>query len=293
MRTRHHPWIAYGLLALIAFSVSGSVLATPLIFLDNYIGENDHNLGDVIGDPNLFDISSAAVTLTGTQLQIDIYTDFAVKGLGTYPSYTIPGANGSRPGIGAGDLFLSDLENGATWTQVLSLDNRWSTNGGSASLYSLPDPQETETTCRRSRNGRCKKWETKNLYDSAILTPVDFLSGGTYRDGQAVAVDRTVTGVSMPDALGSWTPMTQNGVNFIRFMIETAETNLLDADKITVHWGPTCANDVIEFAFDPVNLFPAMNPGTIPPVNTGTVPEPLTLALLLPGLIWLRIRKAP
>ena len=270
MRTRHHSWTAYGLLALIAFSTSGSVLATPLLFSDNYIGENDHNLGDVIGALNLFDISGAAVTLTGTELLIDIYTNFAVNGLGTYPSYTRPGANDVRPGIGAGDLFLSDLENGATWTQVLSLDNRWSTNGGSAILYSLPDS-----------------------YNSAILTPVNFLSGGTYRNGQAVAVDRTVTGVSLSNASGSWKPMTENGANFIRFMIETADTNLLDADKITVHWGPTCANDVIEFAFDPTNLLPQLDPGTNPPVNTGTVPEPLTLALLLPGLIWLRIRKAP
>ena len=101
---------------------------------DEYVGADDHGMGDVIGNPGLFDISKAEISLSGSMLRIDIYTNFAGLGDdGLFANYT-SGGNG----IGYGDLFLSDSwdpfgtspyvgddnSTGTLWTYGFALDNR-------------------------------------------------------------------------------------------------------------------------------------------------------------------------
>ena len=133
-------------LSFAIFLASANVHATNI--LDGYVGADHHGYGDVIGNSDWFDISGAEVSLVGNTLTVDIYTAFAGRGdNGDFSSYTESGN-----GIGYGDLFLTTTwspygsepylndnhSTGTTWTYAVGLgDDRWSSTGGSATLYSL------------------------------------------------------------------------------------------------------------------------------------------------------------
>jgi hypothetical protein len=189
------------------------------------------------------------VSLTGSVLSVSILTTFAGKGdNGLFSGYTAGGT-----GIGYGDLFLSsnwnpygagpdyvndNSSNGTIWNYGFSLDDRWMSEGatgqvdGTGTLYSLDSGDNSD-----------------------IKLAEDFMTGATYRNGQEVAVNRNGNVTDVDDLLpsgvaniSSWSiDATSSRVNFF---IDLNGTNLLLGDEIALHWGFTCANDVIEGAYE-------------------------------------------
>lgn len=228
---------------LIALALSASAhTANAAVIHDNYIGANHHGYGDVIGSTNNFQINSMDVNIVGTVLTVSIDTTFAGKG----DNGLFSGLSYGN-GIGYGDLFLSsnwtpngdgsqnyendDASNGTIWSHGFSLDDRYmhESNSGSGVLYSLGSGD--------------------NFAD--IQMSDDFLSGGYFRNGQEVAVDRNSQGVTALSNQGSW-GITANTVDF---SIDLAGTGLLNGNELALRWEFTCANDVIE-GVHPVSAVP-------------------------------------
>lgn len=241
-------------IAAITFAASQSVHATPTTIVDNYIGGNDHGWGDVIGSTSNFNTHSMDVDmLAGNILSVSINTNFAGKGDDhLFDNLT------SGNGIGYGDLFLSNSwqpfgtapylddnhSTGTVWSYGFSLDNRWMNESlaGTGTLYSLNSGNNNTDT----------------------LLSDDFLTGGTFRNGQEIAVDTSSNGVAaVAGNTSSWN-ITAGKVNFL---IDLTGTSLASSQEIALHWGMTCGNDTIEGAF------------------RRNVPEPGVLALLLAGLM--------
>lgn len=99
------------------------------------------------------------------------------------------------------------------------------------------------------------------------LSSKDFLTGGTYRDGQEVAVNVTrerIVNVDITPITGRSSWNSDTSASRVNVMIDLTGTELLPGDEIALQWGYTCANDVTEGAY--------------------LVPEPGILALLSMGL---------
>ena len=241
-----------------AFAFASSVAAFPIN--DTYYGGNDHHYGDIIGGP-VFNVLGASVKRSGTLLTVNIFTNLAGHADEfLYPQLTNRPAskiNGRAMGIGYGDLFLAtqwmpfgndphhlqdNNVTGTHWSYGFSIDgDRWTDAGGAGTLYAL----------------------TGATNDANALLSSDFLSGGVFRDGQEVGVDRasrTVVAV----AKGSWSVNTDPGNRHLSFNVDVAGTALALSPNIALHWAMSCANDTIE--------------------GVQFVPEPGTLALMLPAL---------
>lgn len=79
--------------------------------IDEYsIGSDDHDYGDVIGDRNLSDISSAAVNMTGTT-RPDIYSNFIGRGDDKlFSSYTGSGQGSGAKPLETGEISLRGVK---------------------------------------------------------------------------------------------------------------------------------------------------------------------------------------
>jgi hypothetical protein len=217
------------------FLMTGMAMAAPIVVDDHYWGgtptSSSYNNRDVIGEANNFDISKAVISLTGTLLTVDIYTSFAGKGDdGLFSNYTM-----YNKGIGYGDLFLAsewkpygsapysldDNNTGTLWTYGFALNDRWSSTGGTGTLYSLNGPTN----------------------DANSLLTGDFMTGNAiWRGGQEVAVDTSSNNVNALTNSATWSVHDK----YISFSIDIAGTALISGPEIAFHWGQTCGNDVIE-----------------------------------------------
>lgn len=224
--------------ALIFSALAGMSMASQAYTVtDTYIGGDDHGHGDVIGDPNYFDIFGADVSFNGSMVTIDIFTNFTSSpAVGSFSGLTNSGLDDQ--GIGLGDLFLSnsytpDTSNGTlndnattgnVWTYGLTVDDRYltSSTGGTSQLYAL-DAGDNDA----------------NAYLSD-----DYLSAGTFRNNQEVAVDVDSLTNNLPVSSGTWLADDTNGK--ITFSFDAAGTNLFDSGDLAFHWAMLCGNDVIE-----------------------------------------------
>lgn len=229
---------------------------------DEYWGHNDHRWGDVIGAKSTFDTFGASASRSDSSLTVKIHTNFAGK------AGVFGGLTGNGEGVGYGDLFLSPVwtpegtaadhyindnaSNGTHWTYAFALDNPFASSGN-GTLYALADAI------------------SGNNNPSALLAE-NFMSGGTFRDGQAVAVDTNHQGVQSVGT-GSW----MVGADFLKFTFATSGLNGFDPDHFALHWTMYCANDVIE----------GLDPTSVPAPNTVSL---TLLGLGLLGLAYVRPR---
>ncbi len=264
-----YPWLAILVVTAALMQTAGAVPSATLF--DNYEGSDSHGYGDVIGNTGNFEITSMDVYLSGNMLSVSILTTFAGKGDNhLFDSLT----NGN--GIGYGDLFLSsswtpygtapysadDTYTGTAWTYGFALDDRWmnENSAGTGTLYSLNSANYDNDI------------NTNNNPD-ALLSD-DFLTGGTFRNDQEVAVDVTdekIQNGEISEIAGSSSWNIDVANSRVNFLIDLTGTDLLLGDEIALHWGFTCANDVIEGAY--------------------SVPEPNILALLGIGFLAISLRQ--
>ena len=211
---------------------------------------------DVIGDTATYGISGARIVRNGTQLTVDIFTNFAGKAGVESGKTGIHDLGTNLWGIGYGDLFLSNnwtpsgtapypndnATNGTGWTYGLHItndgqDGRYGGTGGSLALYAL--------------NG-----DNSDIYKTNSFLDT---SRWIFRSNEPVEVD--TSGKNALANSGTWSV----GDGYIRFMIDLSGVDALLNGALAFDWSMTCGNDTIQ----------------------GEVPEPTTFALAGLGLIGL------
>ena len=249
------------LLAGMLFFAPQYLSAAPVTISDTYVGGMPTNSGwygaDIVGENQYFGIDSMSVGLTGGTLSVGIVSNY-FDNVGLYNTFmgdlfiSTKGWTpfGSGPGYSEDDAF-----NGTHWNYVLHLSDNGSaaartgtsTNylgtSGVAYLYAIPDYM--------------------NPAVAPYLTLSSAPSGYIYRAGQVVSYN---PGNAIPAlALGSWSITDLGGGSGqLNFNIGLGSLGVLGSD-LGLHWGMSCANDVIE--------------------GRAAVPEPATAALFLTGLL--------
>jgi len=196
---------------LICFS-TGSALSSYIS--DIYVGSDDHDYGDVIGDA-IFEIDGMEVTFSSSFMNVIIYTDFYYNAPKTY-GYTYGdlfiSTDGWTPHDGSSNYENDDYQNGEDWEFVFDTSDEI--------LYSLPN------------------YTSSDISDYIILAE----SGGGYivRDGQEILYNAKGTNMN-----GNSSVDLSNAGESIAYHIAL---NSLGAcgDVIGLKWGATCANDTIE-----------------------------------------------
>ena len=233
---------------------------------DSYYGGADHGYGDIVGGP-VFDVQGASITRSGTQLTVKIFSNFAGHADEfLFPQYTNRAASklhGVSMGIGYGDLFLA-----SAWTPFGNDAHHLNDNNVTGPHWTYGFSIDGNRWTDAGGSGTLYAL-TGASNDANALLSNDFLSGAIFRDGQEVGVDRASNSVQAIGT-GHWSVDTTPGSSHLSFIFDIGNTSLASAEDIALHWAMSCANDTIE--------------------GQQYVPEPATLALMLPALFAVRRR---
>jgi hypothetical protein len=235
-------------LSVFLFAIPMSASATNID--DNYWGGTAERVfnQDVIGTVKVFGVNSMNVSFQADGLHVDIntaYVDNFLSNIGLYGSSVgdlFIGTSGWAPTGFAPYKVDNYITTGTNWNYALAFDSYPTagegTTSGSASLYGI------------------------NEESDFVLSNHFFGSTGYgYRANQMVRVNKQKDPVA---GGGSWALDEAN--DLLKFIVPY-EFGAVDGGEIALHWGMTCANDIIE--------------GGAP------VPEPATMLLLGFGLIGL------
>jgi hypothetical protein len=283
---------SFGLLLTVAALGSQSpALAGTL--LDNYDGGLNYccqssltpQSGDVIGPANVFDITSAVVSLNtntpGGTLTVTINTYYA----------GVPGT-ANADGTGYGSLFLgpaatwnptgpapyiTDQYNPAEWIYAFV-----SNSNGSGAVYSTgnnPTPV-TYGTPATNPAGVYQYYQTSTgqvVMSNVNGNPISYPNGGNpgywFRQGQAVQFNPSQSTAST--ASGSWSVVpTSVSEGSITYVIDDYAALGL-GPEIALSWAMTCANDIIQGT---VSVFTGEGD------NPNPTPIPAALPLFAAGL---------
>jgi hypothetical protein len=247
-------------LGLLGASASAPARAT-YILQDAYYGGVDTWAypSDVIGDPNTFNITSAAIgrTNAGNTLQVTINTNYAGKpesaaadGTGYGALFITPGSNGWTP-QGAGPGYYNDTYQPGDWMYAATIPLDPQSSAGAGGLYLTGGG--TIVMSHVGNNYQTYPLDQSSPYYFRADQAVQFAPGG----GQA-----TEAGTSE-----SW----MIGTDTITFTIN--DDGRL-GDDFALSWAMTCANDIIQGQVD------------LPAQSHVDVPEPPTWSIVLAGLLF-------
>ncbi|MDG9670867.1 PEP-CTERM sorting domain-containing protein [Hahella sp. CR1] len=209
--------------ALAVFSLcTAAVSVQAVTIMDGYNGAGLSYNGDVLGNPDVYQITHMEVTFDSSNLYVSIFTNF------------FEGADSL--GYKYGDLFIST--------------NGWHPNGTASNRYGTDDVSNGE------------HWEyaldtsTSDLYK---LSAVDYLDqlvlsgpGTNLRHNQEVSVNtskstKVAAETSSADLSGvSHTVGTLGVISYTLALADIGITNLSVPTALGFRWSATCANDVIE-----------------------------------------------
>jgi hypothetical protein len=286
------PSVAY------ANACVGTDVCVTQTIQDFYVGGLRSPTADVIGAPQIFDITSAVVTLdvTANILTVQINTNFAGAPTSTNPNVVLgllgqtygslflgPGGPGSTwltfhpTPPGPGNTYPTDQYHPGEWTVAVTTGTNNSGSGTTAGVYSVGSPQIAVPSSQNPSVPVAYNTPTGTVVMSNEYgNPVNKNNGGTYDFRQGQAVQFTPSASTIPGTGASSfaivpTVYDPSGLfvtteGSITYTIDDFSALGLGSD-IAISWAMSCANDVLQGV-----------------VNVSAVPGPIA-GSGLPGLV--------
>jgi hypothetical protein len=294
----------------------GDLCGTQTIQDFYFGGQNTFNGQDVIGPSQVFDVTSAVVTLdaTANQLTVVVNSNFAGAPASSNPNimgallgqsygslFLGPGGAGSTwlanhpTPPGPGNTYPTDQYHPGEWTAAVNMNG--SGNTGAAGVYKVGGTQTA--VFNPSFPGAPVAFNTTGggdhfgqvIMSNEFGNPVTFPNPGGmnyFRQGQAVQFTpdpsaSTIGGTSSSSFVITPTVWASNGNVITEGSITYTITDFSALDLgtiIALSWGMSCGNDVLQGVVDFTPLIPG---------GGGATPIPTTLPLFAAGLAMLGV----
>jgi hypothetical protein len=261
---------------------SGDVCTTQTIqdfYFGGYDPLNPINSQDVIGAPQIFDVTSAAVTLdvTANTLTVQINTNFAGAPTSTNPSVVLgllgqtygslflgPGGPGSTwlayhpTPPGPGNTYPTDQYHPGEWTVAVTTGTNNSGSGTTAGVYRIGSPQTAVPSSQNPSvpvdyNTSTGTVVMSNEYGNPVTKGVSGGGNIYFRQGQAVQFTPSATTIPGTGASSfSIMPTTYDPTGLVVTTEGSITYTITDfsalglGSDIAISWAMSCGNDVLE-----------------------------------------------